>query len=138
MFNAHFTAAQRAALLDKIIGVEDFDGSIDFCQVQFAGSHSNPLRTFQRLTTFPDSGFQIESEILGALVGVPASAFEAEALDLPEEQLLPALGRLALLWLESVRQEILREYIKLPTVVRTDEIVPGIYAELIPAGGRLA
>ncbi|RIX44606.1 MAG: hypothetical protein D3M94_14030 [Rhodocyclales bacterium GT-UBC] len=138
MFNTHFTAAQRDSLLVKIIEQGDFSQNIGFCQGFFAGSQSNPLKAFRQLTILPESGFSIDAEVLADLTGVPAAAFEAETLNLPEDQLLTAVGKLALIWLESVRRELLSEYIKLPVIARADDHIPDLYTQLIQTGGLVA
>ncbi len=63
----------------------------------------NPLQAMRLLTTNHVTGDGYEPSALANVTGVPAKWFEAKHLSAPIDEVIPALGKMALIYLSSLR-----------------------------------
>jgi hypothetical protein len=107
------TRHAQATLLDTMIESHLGSASVAYSYSTFTGSYSNPLQTFQLLSIDLDTGMSVEDSALAKLTGLPARAFTDEVLTgVSQDQLLTALGKCALVWLECIRAQIHQELIE--------------------------
>ncbi len=69
------------------------------------GSMSNPLQALRLLSMDVETDCSFDSEALAKAVGVPSDWLDADRLVAPIEEVIPALGRLALIYLSSLRNQ---------------------------------
>ena len=72
------------------------------------GSMSNPLQALRLLSIDSEQEMSFDSEELAKVTGVPAAWFESEKLTAPIDEVIPALGRMALIYLSSLRNSALK------------------------------
>lgn len=108
----HASSILAATYLDSLFEqgsrkVPDYLGMV--CSEILQGSAFNPLVTMRLLSMNVDEEMSFESEELANACNVPVSWFNCSALDADINEVLPALGRMALIYLSSLRTAILAE-----------------------------
>lgn len=97
--------------LNALIHARALAATITYDASVFEGSDINPLTTLRLATFDPAQGEAMSPEDCGAITGLPASVFETttEAPVVSGADLERALGRLALAWLASIRNQLAEE-----------------------------
>lgn len=122
MSNNQTNRQAQATALDAAI--ENYAGSntVPFSFGQFVGSYTNPLQTFRLLSIDSETESSLEASDLAKLTGLPASAFTDEVLTgVNEAELLTALGRCALVFLECVRAQIQQDILEAQSAPKKTE-----------------
>ena len=102
----HTSSILASVYLDQVIDQGINLGN--FCTLShdfMRGSLFNPLQTMRLLTLDEDGSY--ESEDLAAATGVPADWFDDELLAAPFDEVLVALGKMALIYFSSLRNQAL-------------------------------
>lgn len=108
----HASSILAATYLDSLFEqgcrkVPDYLGTV--CSEILQGSAFNPLLAMRLLSMNVDEEMSYESEELAKACNVPVSWFNCSALDADINEVLPALGRMALIYLSSLRTAVLAE-----------------------------
>lgn len=82
--------------------VGSYDSSI------LRGSLNNPLQAYRLLCVDVQSGTNFEAEELAGITGVPAKWFHVDRLDASPDEVLKALGVMALVFLSCLRNEAMK------------------------------
>ena len=90
-----------AVYLDQIIEKGINLGSLLDNPGALEGSLFNPLQALQHMSLDPLSEMNYQSDEMAAAAGVPVNWFDDELLDAPLDEVLTALGKVALIYLSS-------------------------------------
>ena len=106
----HTSSILAAVYLDQLIDQEDKQFTNQLAEYQMAmgtcilqGSLFNPLQTMRLFSMNHANDTSYESDDLAAAVGVPACWFDDTLLNAPIDEVITALGKMALIYLSSLR-----------------------------------
>lgn len=137
------SSIMAGAYFDQLIGAVDLPARAGLCihPSVLQGSMFNPLRALRLITIDPQTGDSYDAETLAQLLDVPEEWLDDDHIRATSAELVPALGKMVLMYLSSLRSHSLdidfgtdAQEDTLQAVATFDEVM-GIGARL--AGGRV-